>query len=148
MTCPQRPESRHLHAVVARVDQSIDEVVGEWRDRQAVVVYDHDELVGCIPLLVRWVLPYLASTRLRDLSREDLIVYRDAVAANGASIEIIQAGLEIIDEVLGCAANWGHIVQSPISQGTVRLRLGLDTADVIPFPSRTPPDGTPESPDP
>jgi hypothetical protein len=125
-------------------EPTVDEFVGEWWDRHAESVCSHRDLVAAIPMLVRWILPHLGQVRVRALSADTLATYVDAITAAGAARETVDACIDLLDDMLMCAATWGVIPQSPPDDSdTVVWRCGR-AGEVVPFPSR---DSLPDLPD-
>ncbi len=115
-------------------DPTVDEFVGEWWDRYAEVVYAHRELVAAIPMLVRWILPYLGHARVRALSAETLAMYCDEVMAAGATRATVDACVDVLDEVMTCAANWGAIPRIPPDDPGTAVWPCRPGGEVIAFP--------------
>lgn len=113
-------------------DLTVDEFIGRWWDRHAAVVYEHRELVASIPLLVRWILPYLGDASIRSLSSDHITKHRASLEADGAPAATIDACIGILDEIPACAANWGLI--APVGAPAPASRRTGHTTDVIPFP--------------
>lgn len=119
-------------------DPTVDEFVGEWWDRHAEAAYADRDLIAAIPLLVRWVLPCLGRERVRDLSADVLTAFVDTAASAGATQQVLDACLDLIDDVLAHAARCDIVARNPIDDPNVVVSLRYPSAAVVQFPDRRP----------
>lgn len=129
-----RPNRPPRVPMAATVDPTVDEFIGEWWERHAAVVVAQDEAVRLVPLVVRWVLPYLGDRPLPDVSRRQVALYERAIRRDGASEATVAECRQLLGDVFACAVNWGRLRRSPLS--TPRPLHGSEQdAEVLPFPS-------------
>lgn len=123
-------------ATLRNADPTVDEFVGEWWDRHAEVVYAQRDLVAAVPMIVRWILPYLGEARVRTISAEMLTAFADKITTAGAARATADACFDILDDVLTCATAWGVIPQSPLDDPDTAVWPCRPVGEVVPFPSR------------
>lgn len=118
----------------ATSDLTVDDFIGEWWDRHAQVVVAHDEAIRLIPLVVRWVLPYLGDRPLSDVSRRQVALYERTIRRDGASRETVEDCRQLLGDIFACAVNWGRLKRSPLlTPGRATTRE--QGAQVLPFPT-------------
>ncbi len=117
-------------------DPTVDEFVGEWWDRHAELVYARQDLVAAVPMLVRWILPYLGEVCVRTISADTLTTFGDGITTAGATRATADACFDILDDVLTCAADWGVIPQSPLDDPDTAVWSCRPAGEVVPFPTR------------
>lgn len=121
-----------LASEVRGSNQLVSEFVDEWWAKYAIVHLRRGTLSTYVYVLDRWILPYLGSHRLRDVSRETIDGYVAAISAAGANPPTVNRTLGVLQGILRRAVEWRRIPANPVV-GVPRLRhVRAQTIDARP----------------
>lgn len=117
----------------ATLSPTVDGFIGEWWDRHAEAVVAHDEAIRVIPLVVRWVLPYLGDRPISEVSSRQIAEYERTIRRNGASEKTVEECRLLLGDIFACAVIWGRLRRNPLLDRP--LARHEPNGQVLPFPS-------------
>jgi integrase len=103
-----------LASEVIGSNATLEEFLVEWWDTYAVTHLRPNTLETYTTLLDKWIVPYLGTKRLREITRATIDAYAARLRADGAGAPTINRTLGLLQGVFHRAVEWGRLGWNPV----------------------------------
>jgi integrase len=93
---------------------TLEEFLVEWWDTYAVTHLRPNTLATYTTLLDKWIVPYLGSKRLREITRATIDAYAASLRLDGAGAPTINRTLGVLQGVFHRAVEWRRLGWNPV----------------------------------
>lgn len=93
--------------------QTLARFTEEWWDKHAVPTLAPNTLANYPYVLDKWLMPYLGTYTLRELTRETIDAYKADIHAAGAGAPTVNRALALLQGILHRAVEWNRLPHNP-----------------------------------